>query len=506
MREVVDVANRTPDRTRLAPFVVLAAFALLQGLSIARHEMWRDELQAWGVATGTSGLGALGAALREEGHPPLWYLLLRMVGAAWPDPVAMQVLAWSLGVGAGAVILFCAPASLWLRCCVLLGNYVGYEYTVLARSYTLGLLLLVAALAAYTTARPRRGLAAAMVAGLALTSAFGTALAMALAAAMILDARRGREALPRWRRSAPLGAVGVVAVLSLAATVALRTFADNPGLLTDTGLRRRGDLASHGLTGLLPVPDALDVSWGGALLTHVPGSLRLLLLLLLAGALAWALRGDRPAQVLWTTAFLLCLSLTLLTGASGLRHHGHLYLAVLAALWFARRCGAPPRTGRAGRRCTAAEGIGAAVVLTGLIAGVLATVADLRTPFSSAERMAEHLAAALPADAQVVADTDFGTSGVAILLDRPFHRPASGDVGTYVRWAHRTCREDSHAGGCVARDDVVAAAEALTARPGPVWVLTTYPMTDPRLQPVHRVTGGMIAEEDQYAYRLLGAP
>lgn len=496
-------ASDAPAVRRAAPVAVLAGFALLQAVSTARHEMWRDELQAWGVATATPGLRDLAAALVDEGHPPLWYLPLRLLGAVGLEPAAMQVLAWALGVVAAAVVLRCAPVPLWARAAVLFGYHVGYEYTVLARSYTLGLLLLVSALAALTAAPPRRRLATGLIVALALTSAYGAAVAVALGAAVLVDLRREGTSWPR--RPAVLvplllaGAVTSAAVLVLAA----RLLEGNTGLLTDAALARRLDLASHGLSALLPLPDRLDAEWESLLLGDLPGRIRLAGLLAVAGIFGWGLRRDRPALTLWVAALTLCLLLATITGAYFLRHLGHVPLALLAAVWYSRRPGAPGLGTAGARRAVHATAV--AVVLVGLVAGVLATVADLRRPFSSAEQMAAYLDVVLAPDAQVVADTDLGTSGVAVLLDRGLHRPASDDVGTYVRWDRRTCREGTLAGACVPPEEVVALAAELADRPGPaeVWILTTYPLEHPRTRLVHSVTGGLVMEEDQYLHRLL---
>ena len=481
------------DAPRRAPLLILlAAFAVLRAVSLATHEMWRDELQAWGVANDTPGIGAFVTALRAEGHPPLWYLLLRGLGAVWPDPVAMQVLTWAVAVGVAAIVLLCAPAPVWVRCAVLLGYHVGYEYAVLARSYALGLLLLVAALAAITTRRPRRRLAAVLLAGLALTSAFGAALAIGLAAAMLLDTRR--------IRSSVAVLTGLVAVVAVAAIAVRGLFGDNPALASG-GVLRRGYYASRGLLALFPIPDRLPPLWGYTALDTIPGPIALAALVAAAAALAWGLRGDPPAVAAWLVSFGLVELIAITTEAVYLRHLGHLVLALLAALWFARRPGAPVRAGH-----RVADAVGLVVIIAGLIGGPPAVAADIGSRFSPAEAMADYLADALPPDAQVLADADFGTAGVAITLDRPFFLPATGTTGTYVRWTDRRCKEVSNNGGCVPRAEILTDAQRLAADgDGPVWLLLNYRFDDPRLELVHTETGGMVTGEDQYAYRLLPA-
>ncbi|HEY1588526.1 MAG TPA: hypothetical protein VGG00_02240, partial [Rhodanobacter sp.] len=59
-------------------------------VQIARHQMWRDELHAWGLALGSPTLPALFQHLHYEGHPGLWHLLLWGVSWFWPAPAAMK--------------------------------------------------------------------------------------------------------------------------------------------------------------------------------------------------------------------------------------------------------------------------------------------------------------------------------------------------------------------------------------------------------------------------------
>src|SRR5258708_2333734 len=94
-------------RNRFAAAVTLA-FAVLGGIGLARHEMWRDEIQAWLIPAGSASLGELIHNLRYEGHPALWHILLWIVTRVTTRPEAMQVL--HLAISAAAVFLFARNA------------------------------------------------------------------------------------------------------------------------------------------------------------------------------------------------------------------------------------------------------------------------------------------------------------------------------------------------------------------------------------------------------------
>jgi len=46
-------------------------YAFLVALGISRHEIWRDEAQAWLIVRDVGSLGELFHVLRYEGHPAL---------------------------------------------------------------------------------------------------------------------------------------------------------------------------------------------------------------------------------------------------------------------------------------------------------------------------------------------------------------------------------------------------------------------------------------------------
>src|SRR3954468_5367746 len=57
--------------------VMLAAYTVLIAVLSSYHEMWRDEVRALTVATDPTSWQAMFAELHHEGHPTLWYIVLR---------------------------------------------------------------------------------------------------------------------------------------------------------------------------------------------------------------------------------------------------------------------------------------------------------------------------------------------------------------------------------------------------------------------------------------------
>lgn len=85
--------------------LVLGVLALQVALILA-HRPWVDEWQALEIAVQSPSLANLFHNIRYEGHPPLWYLLLRALAAPLPDPAwALPLAALVLALPIQAIIL-----------------------------------------------------------------------------------------------------------------------------------------------------------------------------------------------------------------------------------------------------------------------------------------------------------------------------------------------------------------------------------------------------------------
>ena len=92
-------------------------FAILLGVTIFRHEMWSDELQAFLIARDSHSLADLLNNLHYEGHPALWHLLLLIPSHISWNPAGMQVLNFLLALIEAWLILLSAKSSSSFACC-----------------------------------------------------------------------------------------------------------------------------------------------------------------------------------------------------------------------------------------------------------------------------------------------------------------------------------------------------------------------------------------------------
>jgi len=104
------------------------------------HEMWRDEAHCLYVALSADSLWQLPSAVKNEGHPILWYLVLWLGYHLTETPVVLQVV--SIIIGFSSIVLFFrfAPFTVWFKILFLFSFLPFYEYTIMARNYGISML------------------------------------------------------------------------------------------------------------------------------------------------------------------------------------------------------------------------------------------------------------------------------------------------------------------------------------------------------------------------------
>lgn len=101
------------------------------------HEPWADEAQAWLVARDCSIKDLIFNSLRYEGHPILWYLILKFVQIfhfPYDNINLISLFFGSLGV---YLFLFKTKTPLFLKATIPFCYYIFYQYSVVSRNHCL---------------------------------------------------------------------------------------------------------------------------------------------------------------------------------------------------------------------------------------------------------------------------------------------------------------------------------------------------------------------------------
>lgn len=470
---------------------VTAIWIALGLVRLLTHEMWRDELQAWMIARGSETPLQLVSNLRYEGHPGLWPFCLFLVSRFTDSPVGMQLLNLAVGAAAVAILVRWAPFPRWVTASIAFGYYLAYEYGTLSRSYSLGVLCLVAFCAlAGGRARHRTTLMAAALSLLALTSIYGVVVAAGLAAGVVWEAWSAQaDAVQRRRRI--LRFAGIVAAGMIVTLFSIRQPAD-AGFTPTLRLEPNADRALHAMgsvwRGLAPVPPIGVTFWNRDILEPFPWTRAAAGVAMFAAALLVLRRHPSALLVFLAGAGGLFL-FTYAVYQGGVRHHGHYFLLFMAACWIAAARTPQPHAG-------SWSGMLAMLAAVQLAVGCYASAIDLRATFSGSRDAAAYIRQHYPADIPIVVDPELPGVPVAAWLARDVFFAQSNRLGGFVLWNRQ--RE------AASLERAVAAADRLSGSARrDVLLVTTDPATPPaRFQHVGHFEGEIVREETYEVYLL----
>jgi hypothetical protein len=394
------------SRRSVAVFVAVAAFQLVLVIS---HVHWRDELQALLIAQESSSLADLFANLRYEGHPALWYVVLRAASLLERSPAVLTVVQVVVALATLSLLWRFAPFPLWMKAAAGTSYFLLYEYGTIARSYGIGVVLVFAFMA--MRHRPVAWLILALVANVALHFA---ALSGVLVILMILERRWSIAGAALW--AAGMVAAAMTMMPASDAQPALRLFPDHLANLL---------LAVHSLSASVVPVDLTRAVFIWNLPTGHLGGFAIGLATLAIGWLA--LRADQRLAALYALAYMgfVLIFTTIYFGQA--RHAGLLFLLVLVLHW--ARCQAPRHASpaRSNPALTAWLAIGSAC-------GFWAAGWALASPVTSAREVADWIAARGLAGAVWAAEP--GLYGVEISgrFGVPTYNLDKECLNTFVRW------------------------------------------------------------------------
>ena len=162
-------------------FFVVALFGLMH------HQMWRDELQAWLVARDAHSIPQLFHNMKFEGNPALWHLLLFIITCFTHNPVYMQAL--HLVIACGFIFVFNRYSDIEMPYKIMFtfSYFTLFEYSVISRSYGLGVLLIFIACALFKNRSSHYILLGIILALLANVTIYGVAVALGIAGVLGID-------------------------------------------------------------------------------------------------------------------------------------------------------------------------------------------------------------------------------------------------------------------------------------------------------------------------------
>jgi hypothetical protein len=302
--------------------------------------MWRDEVRAFSVAIQAQSWPELLHDIHQDGHPILWYAILRVGYAITHSPLVLPITALLIAWGAAFLILRFAPFPVWMRVLTVFGAFLGHEFSVIARNYGIGILLMVVACIFFPARRERP-----LRLGVVLALLANTSVHAALAALLLAFVWVGTDVLDKGSRRTLAQLASLGALLIVAAGVAFGLWSAHVPADMTYAVSLTQVLPNR--WGVIPLDPAAAVM--GVQLSNIAaaGELpwarigldpsimsRLIVDVALIGIL-WSLRKNPVCLAAAVLAFIAFALLFRLVYSGSLRHEGMLAFILISLVWIA---------------------------------------------------------------------------------------------------------------------------------------------------------------------------
>lgn len=133
----------------LNPVFYTLLFFGLSLIGIFYHELWLDESHHWLLARDSDSIVNLYSNMKYEGHPILWNIILYSISRFSHNPFWMQLFHILISTFMVYTFLKKNPFRLLFKILFIFGYFIVYEYTLISRNYSLGILFLFLACSLY---------------------------------------------------------------------------------------------------------------------------------------------------------------------------------------------------------------------------------------------------------------------------------------------------------------------------------------------------------------------
>ncbi len=486
---------------RWPDWLLTAGFIALFLVQLAHHAMWRDELNVFGIARASPSIASLFWHVHYEGHPWLWYFLVWIVSRFTADPVAMKVLEAGIVIATYALIGIGSPFSRLEKTLLFLNYFISFEYTVIARMYSV-LLLLALLYARERSLHPERTLRLGLLLGLmACTDVMGMILSAGLAVEYATHLFLHRRFRLPWKPHYVWGAL-LYACLALFAVWSARTSSDISWRTTGHVFAYAHDLR-HLTNALLSytVLPYFPVAFGHYADTFwnpFPERKRLFFAICFLVLLFVYRRIFQRFPALMISLCMVLLAASAfghLIYMGSMRHYGITFLAFVAALWILR----------SQSRKLPALALG--LLVMGALAGAYVAFAQWQRPFSNLEAAASWLTANGLKDAPFTGTPDTSIAQFAIVLNRPVYMLECACTDTFLFFSKRrdNFKESQTADRLLGASRYYGGHPLVFADVLPLTQVEEQAIRDQGLtsEKIAQFTGAIAERENFYLYRII---
>jgi len=181
------------------PLIFTFIFIILSIILISNHEYWLDEAHHWFIVSESNSINELVENLRDgAGTPFLWHIIIYFISHYIIDNIII-IKIFSLTISTSIAFLFLkyAPFNKIIKVLFIFGYFPFFEYSIISRTYSLGILFMIIFCILYEKKYKRLILISIVLFLMAQTTAYAflisIALSISLGIELILDFKKVKK-------------------------------------------------------------------------------------------------------------------------------------------------------------------------------------------------------------------------------------------------------------------------------------------------------------------------
>ncbi|MBX4955680.1 hypothetical protein [Rhizobium lentis] len=130
-----------PRSTMLGKISIFLVWLALASALCWSETVWRDEVRALSLALQGESFIDMLRQMRGEGHPALWYILLRAAHVVIGSPVVLKIVALTVATASAYLLVFRLKLPVSTMLLSLFSSFSVFDYAAMSRNYGISMLV-----------------------------------------------------------------------------------------------------------------------------------------------------------------------------------------------------------------------------------------------------------------------------------------------------------------------------------------------------------------------------
>ncbi len=172
--------------------VIFILYTIIMFFTVLYHEPWRDEAQAWLIARDLPFFSIF-SQMGYEGTPALWHVILAPFAKLGFPYISINLIHLAIIYFAAALFIYKSPFSIITKVLFIFSYYMSWEYSIIARNYSISILLLFLIATLYGDRFKKPIMYAILLFLLFNTNAHSFLISVALVSVFLFESYKNRE-------------------------------------------------------------------------------------------------------------------------------------------------------------------------------------------------------------------------------------------------------------------------------------------------------------------------